>query len=199
MPTITVRTCPCGTKFTPHIRDVRRGNGKYCSRLCCNKYRPNMPVNPDNFAELLCDYCKEPFTRRKIDLSKSKSGLLFCSRVCKDLAQRIDSGFTAIHPPHYGSTSENPEYRKIAFRHHPAKCNRCGYDRYKSILRVHHKDRNRANRNPENLEILCPTCHDEEHFRAGDGLYSRWDRDKLVELVGSAPTASALQVRRSPK
>ena len=37
---------------------------------------------------------------------------------------------------------------------------------------MHHKDRNRSNNDPCNLEILCPTCHDLEHFLKGDGMYS---------------------------
>jgi len=43
------------------------------------------------------------------------------------------------------------------------KCERCEYDKYE-ILQVHHKDRNRANNELENLALICPNCHYEEHF-----------------------------------
>lgn len=42
-------------------------------------------------------------------------------------------------------------------------CERCNYDKYQ-ILQVHHKDRNRANSNLDNLELICPNCHYEEHY-----------------------------------
>ena len=41
------------------------------------------------------------------------------------------------------------------------KCNRCPS---KKNLQVHHKDRNRNNNNIKNLELLCASCHQKEHF-----------------------------------
>jgi hypothetical protein len=29
---------------------------------------------------------------------------------------------------------------------------------------VHHRDRNRTHNDEENLELLCPNCHYEEHY-----------------------------------
>jgi len=43
------------------------------------------------------------------------------------------------------------------------KCGRCNYNKYE-ILQVHHKDRNRSNNELENLELICPNCHLEEHY-----------------------------------
>ncbi len=43
------------------------------------------------------------------------------------------------------------------------KCERCDYNKYE-ILQVHHKDRDRKNNRLENLELICPNCHYEEHF-----------------------------------
>ncbi len=42
-------------------------------------------------------------------------------------------------------------------------CERCGYDRHE-ILQVHHKDKNRSNNDLDNLELICPNCHYEEHY-----------------------------------
>jgi 5-methylcytosine-specific restriction endonuclease McrA len=55
---------------------------------------------------------------------------------------------------------------------------------------VHHIDRNRNNNDPSNLEILCPTCHEEEHYLNGDGVYHN---NKVVEPVGVQPTTYRLQ------
>lgn len=43
----------------------------------------------------------------------------------------------------------------------------------------HHKDRNRANNSPENLEVLCNDCHAREHAydrpRTAKGTFSKCD------------------------
>lgn len=53
------------------------------------------------------------------------------------------------------------------------KCERCSYKKFE-ILQVHHKDRNRNNNNLENLALICPNCHYEEHF-----LEKSWLKNKL--------------------
>ena len=42
-------------------------------------------------------------------------------------------------------------------------CERCDYNKYE-ILQVHHKDKNKNNNNIDNLELICPNCHYEEHY-----------------------------------
>lgn len=42
------------------------------------------------------------------------------------------------------------------------QCERCGYSKVE-ILQVHHRDRNRDHNTLENLELICPNCHYEEH------------------------------------
>jgi hypothetical protein len=42
-------------------------------------------------------------------------------------------------------------------------CARCAYNKYE-ILQVHHKDRDRNNNKLDNLELICPNCHYEEHL-----------------------------------
>lgn len=41
------------------------------------------------------------------------------------------------------------------------QCNRCGA---KEDLHRHHRDRNRLNNEPDNVEILCRACHVSEHM-----------------------------------
>ena len=43
------------------------------------------------------------------------------------------------------------------------KCERCNYSKFQ-ILEVHHKNRNRKNNKLDNLELICPNCHAEEHL-----------------------------------
>lgn len=42
-------------------------------------------------------------------------------------------------------------------------CERCKYDKYE-ILQIHHRDKNRNNNDLNNLELICPNCHSEEHY-----------------------------------
>jgi HNH endonuclease len=194
---LLTRKCQqCNQEFNPPRREVNRGNGRFCSIPCASVGRAHPRWG--NRITLTCAVCKNDFTRLAHRRKNSKSGIYFCSRRCKDIGQRLESNITAIHPPHYGQAGDldASTYRSIAFRHHPAKCNRCGYDRYKSVLRVHHIDRDRSNRASSNLEVLCPTCHEEEHYLAGDGVYSGM---KMVDLVGFAPTASPVQTGCSPE
>jgi hypothetical protein len=53
------------------------------------------------------------------------------------------------------------------------KCEKCDYSKYE-ILQVHHKDRNRNNNELNNLALICPNCHYEEHF-----LEKSWLKNKL--------------------
>jgi len=41
-------------------------------------------------------------------------------------------------------------------------CERCGFNKYQ-ILQIHHKDKKRDNNDLDNLELVCPNCHFEEH------------------------------------
>jgi hypothetical protein len=42
-------------------------------------------------------------------------------------------------------------------------CERCGFVGHSCQLDVHHKDRNKYNNDPSNLETLCANCHRLEH------------------------------------
>lgn len=54
--------------------------------------------------------------------------------------------------------NETKSYRKIAFDTYPPFCAYCGFG-IKGILQVAHLNHNRKDGSPENLAILCPTCH----------------------------------------
>jgi len=153
MPRTLERQCQfCHKSFQAPVKELNRGNAKFCSMVCRSSARKITFRAPN----LNCAYCKVPFYRRNRKVH-SKSGLVFCCRAHKDIAARID-GIKAIHPSSYGVTKD---YRDIAFRNLPNVCNRCGFDK---VLVVHHKDRDRSNNTLGNLEILCPNCHALEHL-----------------------------------
>lgn len=160
------RTCRhCKRDFQASLKEVNRGNGHFCSRSCSSKQKRSPASN------CLCQTCKTPFYRSP-SRRKTKSGYLFCSRKCKELAQTIgtDSSLYDMMPAHY--KSGNTAYRRIAFSFLPVECNRCHYAKIPEVLQVHHKDRDRSNNQIHNLEILCPTCHEEDHFLNRDGRFT---------------------------
>lgn len=54
-------------------------------------------------------------------------------------------------------------------------CERCGYVHKYTAHPRHHKDRDRSNNTPDNLEVLCCTCHAIEHINEreidGKGMF----------------------------
>lgn len=111
--------------------------------------------------KIICDYCHKEYYTTSSKLNKSKSGLHFCCKEHKLLAQRLESGeqFKKMRPLHYGTADSEYTYRAKAFRNYSHCCAVCDWQDDEDILQVHHIDENRDNNSLENLIILCPTCH----------------------------------------
>jgi hypothetical protein len=156
----------CSSVFYTEQKYIDRGHGKYCSRSCAAKHTNSLrPEKPHNCK---CHVCLITFYRNDSKKKVSKSGIHFCSRLCKEKAQTLDYGLKEIQPSHYGSitkTDDSKHYRKVAFKVYEKVCNRCGYSDHPEILQVHHIDRNRMNDSISNLEVLCPNCHELEHIK----------------------------------
>jgi hypothetical protein len=148
------RNCEfCQKSFQASVKELNRGNARFCSRTCSSSRKH--PKSPN----VACAWCKKSFYRSQSHIALPKTGLQFCCRACKDSAQRMD-GLKELHLPHYGK-GDHANYREFTLKNLPNACNRCGYDKY---VVVHHKDRNRSNNSIENLEVLCPNCHALEHW-----------------------------------
>ena len=144
--------CPtCKTHFWRDKRGYNKAKGLiYCSTDCKHE-------NDRTIVE--CAYCKQPVTKTNSALEGSRSGLYFCCREHKDLAQRIENNNQELWLPHYGSSKE---YRAKALREYGRSCSHCGYDEL-DINVVHHIDRNRDNNELDNLLVVCPNCHEAIH------------------------------------
>lgn len=150
----TITQCKqCGKDFLTS----RTKPTKFCSPECVStSFRtPRVAV--------ACGICGKPLEIRKPRFTRCKSKIFFCSKGCKDMAARCSSG-VPIQPAHYGTGIGSRAYRRIAFEHYAQRCARCGYAAHPEILQVHHKDRNRSNNDPNNLEVLCRNCHVVEHY-----------------------------------
>lgn len=170
--TIEKRCLCCDVVFTASLKEHNRGNAKYCSLKC--SARTNAKMRSDSIQDnLVCCTCGTSFSRSPSKMKNSKTGYFFCSRVCKDLAQRVGTALSIpdIQPVGYGNGAT--EYRERALREYGCKCQDCGYDRYPALIQVHHIDRDRTNGSLENLRVLCIRCHMEDHFDAGDGPFIR--------------------------
>lgn len=152
---ITVRCIVHNLKFETKYENVRRDNRKH--HICPKCQQEDLDKSSIKI-KCECDYCHKEFFREPSKIQKSKSGLLFCSRKCKDSAQKINSGnkFKQMRPSHY-NTGKN--YREKAFRVYLLECSVCGWNEDKDVLEVHHIDENRENNDISNLIILCPICH----------------------------------------
>lgn len=139
-----------------------KAKSKYCS-IECFRLRPRTSV------EVSCRLCGVKILRKQYSLLKSKSGIYFCSRACKDAGQSIASGLKEIWPPHYGS---DKEYRR---KLDMDKCISCGEDR-KFLLFAHHIDGDRTHNQEENLECVCANCHIIRHLRLVKGEWNYWTK-----------------------
>lgn len=158
---VTKECLLCQQPFEATLSELKRGKAKFCSRSHASRYNVNRYYIEKNKPNVQCAYCDKSFYKNQSKQRMSRSGLFFCCRAHKDLANRLD-GIAAIHPSHFGNG--NGSYRELALRSLPHCCNRCSYDKLVDVLVVHHTDCDRSNNKLENLEILCRNCHWEHHL-----------------------------------
>lgn len=160
----------CGSEFIGDTRYTKRGQGIFCSQSCATTYQHKHKEKPIKLLNAVCAYCGDEFHKTPSSQRKSRSGLFFCTRACKDKAQRI-GGIKAIQPSHYNDEVKW-SYKQVVLRNRKMdKCDVCGYDEHTEILQIHHKDRNRLNNNIDNLVVVCPNCHQWDHYIGNDGAY----------------------------
>ncbi len=149
-----------------------------------------MPEKHKRNPNIKCAVCDKPIYRRPCQIEKS-IGRFFCSTVCHGIYSRKENPclvcgtpiLASLHKRTCGRGCSNKHRAGIKYGRNSPKsivksqqalkmrllyirgkiCGRCNYDKYE-ILQVHHKDRNRKNNNLNNLELICPNCHYEEHF-----------------------------------
>jgi hypothetical protein len=119
-------------------------------------------ISRRNRVIIICDWCGKEKEKPASHKNKGKHGYNFCSRRCKDNAQRL-GGIEDIHPPHYGHTKEKYPHR-AQFSEEEMICNRCGYNEFISCVDIHHIDFNPDNNDKDNLIPLCSNCHRALHW-----------------------------------
>ena len=138
-----------------------------------------------------CTICNKGVYRRPVQLKQSQ-GRAFCGQICYGIFCRKEKpcvvcGAMILASFHKKTCSracsnkyrtgikykigrpkkDKAEYYRILklklFEQRGKNCERCKCNRIE-ILQVHHRDRNRGNNVIENLELICPNCHAEEHY-----------------------------------
>lgn len=168
----------CRRKF---LRRLSASNGvrRFCSHACSSRFSSSQVA-------VKCSTCSKQIFRSPSKLAASKSKLYFCSKGCMAKAQKLDGGNPKIHPKHYGNGLR--VYRSIAARSHPMRCVDCGLS-FPPLLVVHHKDGNRNNNKPSNLEFVCSNHHMLRHMKWVEGVgWMYWNsaltpRNKLKEVL----------------
>jgi 5-methylcytosine-specific restriction endonuclease McrA len=132
----------CGESIYRRPIEIQRGR-VFCGSECYGKA---------NRKEKPCVICKTP-----ILASANKKT---CSRRCANI-NRAGIKYGIKRP--YDKVRQQRTIKLRVLEVRGGICQRCGYSK-KEILHVHHKDRNRNNNTLENLELICPNCHYEEHY-----------------------------------
>lgn len=130
----------CSKKFKADIKELNRGNAKYCSLSCAAK---NKNKNTSVY-KLNCKNCSNEFS------SKVKNAK-YCSKKCKSVS--------------YYNNSKSEEFSMKTFNKVLANlpCEICGWDKTTRdnhhIIPVSEGGKNTLN----NLIVLCPNCHRMTH------------------------------------
>lgn len=145
-PKITVKCECCGKDFLKERKNIKRSKHHYCSIDCANKKKQEL-----HSIIVKCSYCGKEFKKSLSKLKNSKSGLYFCSKECKNNAQRCESNIL-------NKNYSRKNYRITAFLYKEHKCECCG-NSDKRVLEIHHKNFNHKDNRIENLMIVCANCH----------------------------------------
>lgn len=138
----------CGVEFKVKPSWVRRGAGKYCSRICAQQGRKMGRI-------VLCHLCGAEVYRKQQYLTKSQSGKFFCSRSCCITWQNTEF----VREKHPNWKDGQSSYRLLLIKADVnMSCLLCGLSE-KRVLLVHHVDRDRTNSSLQNLVWLCANCH----------------------------------------
>ena len=177
----TVNCLNCNKEFESDLRNFRRrktckNQGMFCCLRCSAQHQGKQKIL-SRINNVSCSYCQKKFHMNSSEMKNSKSGLFFCCRKHKDLAQKISFGLKEIHPSHYGGVDPKRYYRERIFEIKEPKCD-CGFN-FNGLLVIHHVDKNRKNNKNDNFEILCPICHNIRHMHSIKNIW-RYDSHKIT-------------------
>lgn len=145
---------------------------RFCNTECFRAWRSDHPELFRGTRTVPCKKCGKILDFKPSDKRK------FCNVACSLEYKRASSVPKADGSVVTTNKSTLKWQRSYARKIYNNKCCRCGYDKCPEILQVHHKDFNPRNQDRENLLLLCPNCHEEEHFLTKTGRFGSHTRRK---------------------
>lgn len=145
----------CGKPFLADLREVNRGNGKYCSQSCSSKAPKQLQHHQ------VCKHCGK-------DFMSASPNAKYCSDSCKQKNYRAQQK----------SLSEDSSSIKVFYKiFEMIPCELCKWD--KTSRDLHHitEVSNGGTNELDNLISVCPNCHRLIH----NNLISKDDLIKIVE------------------
>lgn len=186
-PVVTATCEHCGKEFT--YKKYSKNPVRFCSQACGTSHIVPTKVCTCVDCGVTFEFVGRT-TKKRCDTCRKKhlSKLVMESRVRMNPSVRMgigSGGGQNIHTYEEGSDKAIQRDRKNARRreryaeHREVKqaeenyrsavitgndsCSVCGYNRHQEALQVHHIDRDRTNKDPNNLVIICANCHSYIH------------------------------------
>lgn len=174
MQPVTLKCEQCGSPFDVWKSRAERGNTRFCSKTCHNKWNSinlkgeNNP-NYQNGEQYPCETCGTLFYR---PLHRKKVNARFCSSQCYGKWRELNGISAGENNPRYrdGSTMRTyerlrkAEWRRIANAirdERGNRCENCGKTSSRYKFPVHHKVPWEVSHDdsPGNLMVVCRSCH----------------------------------------
>lgn len=140
-----------------------------------------------------CEICGKSFSGRLSEIKDQRT----CSMKCGGKLRRGENNCNwndgvAEYPNHY----QMKKSRLVKLQETGGRCECCGKKpKNTSDLEIHHKDGNKANHSPENIQLLYFKCHKKLHR----GRINKPYNCKFVKLVGQSTHEIAQEYNISTK
>lgn len=149
-----------------------------------------MPEPHKRNPNTVCAVCGKPVYRRPCELTRTE-GRAYCSNTCYGIscqrgkpcvvcgalvlaslhrktcsracANKHRAGIKYTGAARRDKVKDQRALKSRLIEQRGTSCERCSYG-IVEVLQVHHKDRSRQNNELDNLELICPNCHCEEHY-----------------------------------
>lgn len=139
----------CKKEFYAKPNWLRKGLGKYCSRICCYESRKKGK-------HIKCFICNKITYKSPKNLARSKSGKYFCCKSCQTIWR---NSMVFIGKNHSNWKNGQTTYKKVLLQSNKKRiCILCKENDTR-LLAAHHIDENRKNNDVNNLIWLCHNCH----------------------------------------
>jgi hypothetical protein len=156
--------------------EAKEKNRKFCQQSCASRYsgKKRFPKGlKNNISPKEMKYCL--FCNKPLDHNKK----IYCNNTCQHSKKRKERITQQLEG------CSNHLLRKMLIENHGAKCMKCGWCEVHPItkavpIELNHIDGNADNKNPPNLELLCPNCHsltpNYRNLNKGKGRFKRMER-----------------------